>query len=189
MKSYDEIKEILKGRMSENRYVHCLNVADCAVELAKKYGADTEKAYLAGLIHDSCKDVFVGEQLLYLRENGAELTKLEAAAPKLYHAMSGKIFAEKEFNVEDRDVLNAIRYHTTGRKGMSLLEKVVFVADFISVERNYDGVEPMREKAKISLEAAIVVGLSFTIKDLIDREQFVHPDTIDAYNDALGEVE
>lgn len=180
--------EILKERMSEQRYIHSLNVADSAKELAILYGADPEKAYTVGLVHDSCKDVAPGLQLSYMLENGVQLTQLETDTAKLYHAMCGSVFAQKEFNIDDEDMLNAIRYHTTGRKGMSLLEKVVFIADFISAERDYNGVEIMREKAKKSLDEAIVEGLSFTIKDLIDNERLVHPDTIDAYNDAQLEV-
>lgn len=189
MKSCEEIKVILKERLSERRYIHSLNVADSAVELARIFGADEQKAYIAGLVHDSCKDMSVGLQLSYLLENKVELTALEISAPKLYHAMSGRLFAEKEFGIDDEEVLDAVRYHTTGRKGMSLLEKIIFIADFISAERDYDGVDVMRQKAVVSLEEAIVEGLSFTIKDLIDRKKLVHPDTVDAYNDALGETE
>lgn len=183
-----EYMEILKGRMSEQRYIHSLNVADSAKELAILYGADPEKAYTTGLVHDSCKDVAPGLQLSYMLENGVQLTQLEMDTAKLYHAICGSVFARKEFNIDDEDMLNAIRYHTTGRKGMSLLEKIVFIADFISAERDYNGVDVMREKAVRSLDEAIVEGLSFTIKDLIDNERLVHPDTIDAYNDAQAVV-
>ncbi len=185
MNKNTEYIEILRGRLTERRFIHSLNVADSAKELARIYGCDEEKAYTVGLIHDCCKDTPPGLQLSYLLENKAEMTQLETDSPKLYHAMSGKVFAKKEFGVTDEDMLNAIRYHTTGRKNMSLLEKVVFIADFISAERDYNGVDVMREKARRSLDEAIVEGLSFTIKDLIDRELLVHPDTLDAYNDAV----
>ena len=181
-----EYIEVLKGRLTEKRFIHSLNVADTSRELAKIYGYDQDIAYTAGLIHDCCKDTPAGLQLSYMLENGAELTDVEISTAKLYHAMSGSIFVKKEFGIENQDIINAVRYHTTGRKNMNLLEKIVFIADFISAERDYDGVEIMREKAKRSLDEAIVEGLGFTIKDLIDRgERFVHPDTIDAYNDAM----
>lgn len=189
MSRNEEFKDILKARLTEKRYIHSINVADSARELARIYGADEEKAYTAGLVHDSCKDMPAGLQLSYLLENNAELTEIELNTAKLYHAMSGKIFAQKEFGIEDDDMLNAIRYHTTGRKNMSLLEKIVFIADFISVERDYNGVDVMRQKAVRSLDEAIVEGLSFTIKDLIDAERLVHPDTLDAYNDALFKIQ
>ena len=114
-----------------------------------------------------------------------ELTELEISTHKLYHAMCGSAYIRNEFGVENQDIIYAVRYHTTGRKNMSLLEKIIFVADFIGEERDYDGVEIMRRKAAVSLEEAIVEGLGFTVKDLIDRGALVHPDTIDAYNDAM----
>ena len=180
----DEYKVILKERLTEKRYIHSLNVADSAKELAIIYGADAEKAYTAGLVHDACKDMPAGLQLSYLLENKVPLTELELNTPKLYHSICGRAFVEKEFGITDEDILNAVRYHTTGREGMSLLEKIIFIADFISVERDYNGVDVMRQKAVRSLEEAIVEGLSFTIKDLIDAGRVVHPDTIGAYNEA-----
>ncbi|MBE6800568.1 MAG: HD domain-containing protein [Ruminococcaceae bacterium] len=184
-----EYIEILKGKLTEKRFIHSLNVAESAKELAKLYGYNEEIAYTAGLVHDCCKDTPAGLQLSYMLENGAELTEIEISSAKLYHAMCGSIYVKKEFEIENEDIINAVRYHTTGRKDMSLLEKIVFIADFISAERDYDGVEIMREKAIRSLDEAIVEGLGFTIKDLIDRgERFVHPDTIDAYNDAMMNI-
>ncbi len=183
-----EYIEVLEGRLTKNRFIHSLNVAESAKELAVIYGCDPEKAYTVGLIHDCCKDMPSGLQLSYMIENGLELSAFEIDVPKLYHAMCGMVYANKEFGVVDPDMLNAIRYHTTGRSGMSVLEKVVFIADFISAERDYDGVEIMREKAKRSLEEAIVEGLGFTIKDLIERERIIHPDTVAAYNDAMFSI-
>lgn len=178
--------EILKEKLTEHRFVHSLNVADSAKELARLYGCDEDIAYTTGLIHDACKDIPTGLQLSYMLENGMELTEIEISTAKLYHAMCGSLYIQKEFGIDNQDMINAVRYHTTGRKNMSLLEKIVFIADFISAERSYDGVEIMREKASRSLDEAIVEGLGFTIKDLIDRGgRFIHPDTIDAYNDAM----
>lgn len=183
-----EYTEILKQRLTEYRFNHSLNVAKSARKLAAIYGYDEEKAYTAGLIHDCCKDVPAGLQLSYMLENNVQLNECEINTAKLYHAISGSVFVKNEFNIDDEDIINAVRYHTTGRKNMSLLEKIVFIADFISDERDYDGVDIMRRKAEISLEEAIVEGLSFTIKELIDNARLVHPDTIDAYNDALAYI-
>ena len=185
MKTNSECIEIIKGRLTEKRFIHSLNVADCAKELALKYGADPDKAYTAGLLHDSCKNLETETQLKYLLENKVSLSEYELSAPKLFHAICGTVFAEKEIGCTDKDILDAIRYHTTGRSNMSLLEKVVFIADFIGKERDYDGVEIMREKAFRSLDEAIVEGLSFTVIDLIKKERLVHPDTLGAYNSAL----
>lgn len=185
MRTDSECIEIIKGRLKEQRFIHSLNVADCARELAIKFGADPQKAYTAGILHDSCKNLEPSVQLQYLLENNVELSEYELAAPKLFHAICGAVFAEKEIGCTDKEILDAIRYHTTGRSNMSLLEKVVFIADFIGKERDYDGVEIMREKASRSLDEAIIEGLSFTIIDLIKKERLVHPDTMGAYNAAL----
>ncbi len=183
-----EYKEILKARLTEKRFIHSLNVADSAKELARLYGYDENTAYTAGLIHDVCKDAPLGEQLAYMLEKKASLTDIEINTSKLYHAMCGSLFIKYEFGIENQDIINAVRYHTTGKKDMSLLEKIVFIADFISAERDYNGVEIMREKAFRSLDEAIAEGLSFTIKELIDNGRVVHPDTLDAYNDAVMNI-
>lgn len=180
--------EILREKLTERRFIHSLNVADSAKELAKIYGCDEGIAYTAGLIHDCCKDTPAGLQLSYMIENGLQLSQIEIDTAKLYHAMCGSVYIKKEFGIENQDIINAVRYHTTGRKNMSLLEKIVFIADFISAERDYNGVEIMREKATRSLDEAIVEGLSFTIKELIDSGRVVHPDTVDAYNDAMMSI-
>lgn len=184
-----EYTEVLKGRLTERRFIHSLNVAKSARELAGIYGYDEDKAYTAGLIHDCCKDTPAGLQLSYMLENGMALTDTEISTAKLYHAMCGSMFIQKEFGIDDEEIINAVRYHTTGRKDMTLLEKIVFIADFISEERDYNGVDVMREKARRSLDEAIVEGLSFTIKDLIDAGRVVHTDTLGAYNDAIVNVE
>lgn len=184
-----EYTEILRGRLTERRFIHSLNVADSARELAEIYGCDPDKAYTAGLIHDCCKDEPAGLQLSYMLGNGAELTECEINTAKLYHSICGSVYIQKEFGIDDIEIINAVRYHTTGRANMSVLEKVIFIADFISAERDYNGVEIMREKAKRSLDEAIVEGLSFTIKDLIDAGRIIHPDTLGAYNDAIANVE
>ncbi|MBP3560278.1 MAG: bis(5'-nucleosyl)-tetraphosphatase (symmetrical) YqeK [Clostridia bacterium] len=184
----NEFKEILKNRLTEKRYIHSLNVADSAKKLARLYGYDEEIAYTAGLIHDCCKDTPAGLQLSYMLENGVELSEYELGVAKLYHSICGSVFVKKEFGIDNQDIINAVRYHTTGRKNMSLLEKIIFIADFISDERDYNGVEIMREKAVKSLDEAIVEGLSFTIKDLIDQGRIIHPDTLDAYNDAMMKI-
>lgn len=184
----NEFKEILKNRLTEKRYTHSLNVADSAKKLARLYGYDEEIAYTAGPIHDCCKDTPAGLQLSYMLENGVELSEYELGVAKLYHSICGSVFVKKEFGIDNQDIINAVRYHTTGRKNMSLLEKIIFIADFISDERDYNGVEIMREKAVKSLDEAIVEGLSFTIKDLIDQGRIIHPDTLDAYNDAMMKI-
>ncbi len=175
----------LKPMLSEKRFEHSLNVAEEAVRLAEKFGADEEKAETAGLLHDILKDTPADKQLKIISDFGIMMTDVELSAHRFWHAVSGAIYVRTVLEIEDTEIFDAIRYHTTGRKDMSLLEKVIFIADFISKDRVYSGVEEMREAAYESLDKAIVEGLSFTISDLANRRDPIVPETIDAYNDAV----
>ena len=178
------INEIRK-QLGDYRFIHSLNVAQSAAELAKRFGADEKKAYTAGILHDVMKDKSPEELKGYLEKNNIPLTDVEKSNHKLYHAIAGAVYVKNELGITDEDILNAIRYHTTGRQNMSLLEKVIYIADFISDDRNYDGVERMREKAKISLETAMEEGLQFSIIELSEKLLPIHPDSIDAYNEIV----
>ncbi len=180
----EEYIGIIKERLTEKRFNHSLEVAKSARYLAEKYGADKEKAYTAGLLHDIFKDTPTDKQFAYIALNNIPLIKCEVNAPKLFHAICGAHYIEHTLGIKDKDIIDAVRYHTTGKENMTLFQKVLFIADFISADRDYDGIEIMREKADISLDEAIFEGLSFTIKDLISMGRAVHPDTIHAYNDA-----
>lgn len=181
----EEFKAVIKQKLDEYRYHHSLCVADSARALAKKYGADAEKAYTAGLLHDVTKNASKEEHASLCKKYNLELTPLEATSPKLWHAMTGALFVEYELGVSDEEIITAVRYHTTGRANMSLLEKVIFTADFISADRSYSGVEEMRVFAQNSLEQAMLEGLKFTIKELMDANRAIHPDTLSAYNDIV----
>lgn len=180
---YKDYKKLVKSRVSEKRYIHCENVSKEAVKLAKLYGADPEKAEIAGILHDVTKETSTEEQLQIMEKNGIILSKLQMSSPKLWHSISGAAFIESELGITDEDILNAVRYHTSGRAGMSLLEKIIFVADFTSDERDYDGVQTMRKKSRKSLEEAMHFGLSFTLGDLVKRERVIDPNAVDCYNE------
>lgn len=182
---YETYRAILREKLDEYRYVHSINVSETSAELARKYGADEKKAYEAGLLHDIMKNADKEETFALFEKYGVELTELEKKSPKLWHAIAGSVYCKYELEIDDEDVISAIRYHTTGRAGMTELEKVLFTADFISADRNYNGVEEMREKAQISLDEAMTEGLRFTIDELCNALKPIHPDTIDAYNDIL----
>lgn len=185
--SHKDYKAVIKPFLSEKRYRHSLAVAEEAVHLAKKYGADEEKAYTAGILHDIMKDMPPEEQLKRMTRYDIVLTEVERSGQKLWHAMLGATYVEQELHIEDQDILNAIRYHTTGRAHMTLLEKVLFVADFTSSDRDYPGVEEIRKAARKSLLAAMLSGMTYTIQDLAERRLAIHPDTIAAYNEAVLE--
>lgn len=182
---YGAFKEILKKRLNEKRYYHSLCVADEAKRLAEKYGGDTEKAYLAGLLHDITKNASAEEHLKIFSDFGIILNEIENGAEKLWHAMSGAAYAEHILGIKDPEIIDAIRYHTTAKAGMSLLAKILYLADFTSADRDYDDVEVIRKYVNESLQKAFVYALQYSIKDLVEQARAVHLDTVAAYNQAV----
>lgn len=180
---YLEYKEILQKRLTPKRYNHSLCVADEAVRLALKYGGDCEKAYLAGLLHDITKNASREEHLHIFNEFGIMLNDVERSAEKLWHAISGAAYIEYILGIKNHDIITAIRYHTTARENMTQLEKLLYLADFTSADRDYDDIDIMREKVEISMEAALSYALSYTINDLVSRGKPLHLDTVKAYNE------
>ncbi len=177
--------ELLKKLLTEYRFKHSLNVSAEAVRLAERYGGDVDKAEFAGLMHDVMKDVGKDEQLRLMREYCVDLNEVERREPKLWHAIAGAVYLENTLGISDRDILNAVRYHTTGRAGMSLLEKIIYIADFTSAERDYKGVEEIRAAADRGLEVAMEETLSFSVKDLVKKRCPIEPHTFEAYNELI----
>ncbi len=184
---FEKYTAIIKSRLSESRFRHSLNVADSAVSLAKKYGADEDKARLAGILHDITKETPLTEQYEYIIKGGDFLSKLELNNPAVIHQKSGEAYCRLELGITEPEVLGAVRYHTTGRRGMTLLERIVYTADFISADRNYPDVDKMRSLAQVSLEDAIMYSLKYTINKLLGETALIHPDTLECYNYLLEE--
>lgn len=177
-----DYQEMVRPFLSERRFHHSECVAEMAKHLAKRYGADPDQAWTAGMLHDILKEQPKEEQLKMLDEFGIILTDEERSAPKLWHAILGAAYLERQAGISDREILDAVRYHTTARANMSILEKVLFVADFISEDRKFDGVKELREAAEESLEKAVQLGCAMTVQDLAENHLAIHPDTIAAYN-------
>lgn len=184
---YDFYKEILKKRLNEKRYYHSLCVADEAERLALKYGADSKKAYLAGLLHDITKNTTEEEQLQMFKEFGIIPDSITRQSFKLWHAVSGAAYIENILKITDEEIISAVRYHTTARENMTLLEKILYLADFSSADRCYDDVEIMRIKVDESISAAMEYALSYTISELVEKHALIHPDTMYAYNQVMEE--
>lgn len=184
---YEEYKAILQARLNSDRYAHSLCVADEARRLAVKYGADSEKAYLAGLLHDITKNDPPEEHLKIFSQFGIILNDLEKNAFKLWHAMSGAAYVQGVLKIDDPEIVSAIRYHTTAKKDMTLLEKVLYIADFTSADRDYEDVDVMRRLADESLTDAMAYSLTYTIGELQRYQSPVHPDTLEAYNQVMME--
>lgn len=178
----NELRDILKIRLSKKRYTHSLNVADAALKLAEKYGADIEKAYLAGLVHDICKEVPTDEQLAMAQKCRQGIDETEKKIPALYHAAAGSWYGENVLHIHDEDILNAVRYHTTGRAGMSRLEECVYLADLISEDRTYKDVGRMRRLAFEDINGAMLEAARFTLSDVIAKGSFIPENSMQTYN-------
>ena len=177
-----EAKALIRPMLSDKRYHHSLCVAKEAVRLAMRFGADAEKAELAGILHDITKEIPPEKQLQMMESFAIILTETERRSRKVWHAILGAAYLEKECGVTDPEILSAVRWHTTGKAGMTLLEQIVFTADFISEDREYKGVEKLRRLAESDLQAAMLEGTSFTIADLASQTVLIHPDTVSLYN-------
>ncbi len=182
-KTYDNYKEILKSRLNEKRYFHSLCVADEALRLAQKYGGNSEKCYLAGLLHDITKNSPDEEHLQIFETFGIMLNDIEKKAKKLWHAMSGEAYIKNVLGITDEELLDAVRYHTTAKKNMSLTAKILYLADFTSRDRDYTDVDVMRKLVDISIEDAMLYALKYSIVDLTEQSRAIHNDTLEAYNE------
>lgn len=185
---YSEYKEILKERLNEKRYYHSLCVADEAVRLCKKYGGDTDKAYLAGLLHDITKNASNEEHLQIFSDFGIILCDIEKDAQKLWHAISGAAYIEHILKINDAEIIDAVRYHTTAKADMSLLAKILYLADFTSLDRDYPDVTVIRDLVDKSLDEAFIYALQYSICDLVNNKKAVHINTVKAYNEAVNSL-
>ncbi len=183
--SSEQYLKAIREKLSADRVYHSICVSEAAASLAQKYGCDAEKAECAGILHDIMKEAGEDEQRAVIAQSGIALCEVEEKTPKLLHAIAGAAYVRGILGVEDDEIIAAIRYHTTARAGMSLIEKILYLADFISRERDYDGAEVMRTAAKHGLEPAIFTGLAFSIRDLSIRGGAIHPDTFEAYNEMV----
>lgn len=183
-----QVKEkiaFLEQRLSRKRFQHSCNVARAARQLAQRYGADPEKAYYAGLLHDICKEQPFEEQRAMMLAGDFAPDEAELHSRKLWHGIAGAYFIQTEFGVTDRDILNAVRFHTVGRPGMSLLEEIIYIADMISDERDYKGVAKMRRLANENLQEAMLTALTDAIGSVLKKEGMIPQYTIAAYNGYL----
>ena len=183
---YTDIRKMLRGKLDEYRFIHSLGVADSARELAKIYGADEEKAYLAGLLHDVAKNMPKDKQLQMMEKGGIILNPAEKNNPALWHAMAGECYLRLHMGITDPEILGSVRYHTTGKAGMSLMEKIIYIADYISAERNYPDVDVMRDLSlNHSLEKASLYSLIYTFNKQTKLQGIIHPDSVEYYNELI----
>ena len=183
--TFEQYEQEVKRHLTQGRFYHSQCVAAEAEKLARRYGADPEKARLCGILHDVMKDTPAQEQLKILEKSGIILTVAQRRNRKLWHALSGAAYLRDALGIADQEILGAVECHTSGKGGMSLLDKVLFVADYISADRDYPGVEELRVTAYRSLEEAMVEGIRFTVDELMGQNLPVAAESIEAYNDAI----
>ncbi|WP_242520473.1 MULTISPECIES: bis(5'-nucleosyl)-tetraphosphatase (symmetrical) YqeK [Halobacillus] len=181
----EQALEYVKPFLKQERFDHTVRVADEAVILAERFGADVKKAALAGALHDYAK---YKDRDLMRRwiESDRRLPKdLLDYHHELWHGPVGALMLEQEIHLTDPEVSSAVSCHTTGKKHMSLLDKVVFLADYIEPGRNFPGVDEVRKTAETDLDQACLLALKNTIVFLVGKGRTVYPDTFHAYNDLL----
>lgn len=166
----------LKTMLTPERFLHSLGVRDMAKELAKIFGADIKKAEIAGLLHDNAKNM----EDIYGRcaDLEVELDEIERENPKLVHAKLGAETAKCIFGITDRDIINAIKWHTVGKPDMSLLEKIVFVADLAERGRRFPDIEKIREIARQDLDRAVYECVKETVEVNKRNGSVIHPNAI-----------
>lgn len=188
MELIDKIKEDLKNTLSERRYIHSLGVMEMAVELAQIYNVDEKKAELAGLLHDNAKEMTPEELLKYVDDNNIKISEVERINTKILHGKIGADIAKKKYGVS-KEIQEAIEYHTTTNPNMSTLDKIVFVADKIELNRKsatYD-IESERELAKKDLDGAVIFIINSNITSLIQKDKLINEESIQTRNKLMIE--
>ncbi|MBN6888945.1 putative HD superfamily hydrolase involved in NAD metabolism [Cytobacillus horneckiae] len=180
----EQALKIVKEQLTDHRYTHTIGVMETAILLAEKYGADEKKAETAAIFHDYAKFHPKDQMKQIIIEQQMPSDLLDFSS-ELWHAPVGAYFVEKAVGINDKEILDAIRFHTSGRVGMSLLEKIVYLADYIEPGRHFPGVDEVRRLAKTDLHAALVTSVQNSIMFLLKKGQPVYPLTIDMYNDLV----
>ena len=180
---YPEYEAVLKERLTPQRFAHSLDVLERAGELAHIHRADPQQAGLAGLIHDIEKNTPIKILLQTLEKSDILLSSVDLASPPIWHAPCGFLYARDALGIRDEDVLNAIRYHTTGRAGMSKLEKVVYLADLTAADRDFSDVKKVRKLSEQDLDEAIFYSLQYLLGDLVEKGMPLQPDSLACYNE------
>ena len=179
----------ISASMDEKRARHSLQVAEYAKNLAIGAKVDPQKAYLAGLLHDCTKCNSADWHQSYAAAHGIELTKEDLASPQILHQITGAIFAKEELGCADEEILSAIACHTTGKAHMSSLDKLLFFADSCEPSRTYDGVEKLRKAGEEDLKYGTLMLLTELSASLIKKNAVLHPQTIEAKESLLKELE
>lgn len=176
-----QAKALAKARLSPSRYQHTKNVKKMAVTLARQYGADEEKAALAALLHDCAKEMPPDALLQIFRDNAIIAENAPERPRAVWHGIAAAILCETKWGVTDPQILSAIRCHTTGKADMSLLDKIIYLADMTSAERDFPGVQQLRELEMKDLDAALRQALAQSIEFVEEKGGELDPASLAAY--------
>ena len=172
----DKMEYKLKKELDRQRFEHTLGVEQTARQMARVFGEDEEKAALAGLLHDCAKCMPLSQMIKAARRADVDPVMKESKA--LMHAVAGRCVAQDVYGVQDEDVLGAIRWHTTGRAGMTKLEKIIYLADVVEPTRKpYPGLEDLREACLTDLDEAMLAALRMSLAHVREQGKTLHPDT------------
>lgn len=184
-KVYESIRNEIRLKLSEKRFQHSLNVEIEAIKLSKLYSFDIEKAQIAAIAHDLAK-AFSDEALIKMAQNyNIKIDEIQYNFPQLLHGSVAAHICSDKFGVCDPNVLNAITYHTTGRKNMSLLEKIIYLADVIEAGRYFPGIEDIRKMALMDIDNALILACNSTLIYLTKENYLIHPLSIEFRNSLL----
>ena len=176
------IKKELKNKLPHKRYVHSLNVSNTAVKLCEIHNVCKDKAEIAGLLHDYAKYLSKEEVCQYIKEFKIEVDEVINLQKDLAHGLIGAELVKRKFKIMNLDILNSIRYHTTGRKKMTNLEKIIYLSDYIEPNRKFPGIEEIRVMALTDLNKATLMALDNTIKYIIIKGLLLHNNSVLARN-------
>lgn len=179
----EEIEQDLSERLSKKRFTHTLGVVEAARALARIYGVNEEDAHIAALLHDCGKELSLQDMQLLVQDIPCDEEMFANGA--LLHGLAGMVLAQSRYGVTKQDVLEAIRVHTTGKPNMSELDKIIFLADYIEKNREFPGVDFIREAANKSLNEGVLAGYDMTIRHLLDKGLSIYVLTILGRNDIL----
>lgn len=184
-----KFEKIIKPMMSEKRFIHSVNVADMCLKLAKKFKADEDKAYTAGILHDCRKEIDAETMLFEVKSCGFFIDPAEYDCQKLWHAPAGAYYAKSVLKIADEEILGAIRFHTVGRANMPLVEKIVFLADMVSADRDFPDVEKYRRIVLNDLDEGMFAVMRYALMKNAEKKYQIPLSSLEGYNFYLKRTE
>jgi len=185
MKNVEFYIDLIKERLSETRFNHSIKAAEMCRELAAAHNYDPEKAYLVGILHDICKEIGRAELrklALSAMLEEAWLDPVETEESKLWHGPAGALYIRDVLEIEDKEIYSAVRFHTSGRADMSVLEKIVYLGDIVEQSRKYPHIDMYRKCALTDLNRGMYEALNWTLSKNITRDKRIARHTYEAYN-------